>query len=290
MKESFSFKKEKVSFKETSKEKISPTFYEAALSSCEKKLENAFEKIAKIVGEKEKIEDLIKLKFFYFKARNRDLKEARAIEKEYQTKVKEVKERLIDEIFNPKRKFEPAQIEPWQRETVEKKEKYSQRFYSQDLALLRDRAHFLKLKEELSPKKANEILQRRRKVFLKHLVLKDLIGFSPEESELDFFYKRNKKFRISEMLKEGAYFVKFFNREKKDKKKRAFLDRGAIKLELETSQRKKKLVKVKEISENLKGIISQEVLDPFDKNLPLWLKIVIQKFLKEEKEKLKQGA
>ena len=286
MKEGVFIKKEREPFsakKETEKKLVAR--YESSLDSCGKKLENAFKRIANLIGDEKEIDDILELKRAYFRQRNKDPKSAEIIEEEYREKVNQVKQKLIDEIFNPKRKFTPSQVEPWQREDIKTREKYSQRFYSQDLALLRDKEYFVKLKDQLNQEKFNNIFNKRNEVFLKHLVLKNLIGFSPKKSDLDFFYERNKQLKISEIIKDGGYLVKFFNREGKHK----FLDRGAIKLEVVSSKNKKPVIRIEKMSENLekKNLIPKKEFSVSDKSLPLFLKLIIQVFLKDLK---KQGS
>ena len=282
MKEGMFLKAEKSAFLKKKKEEKQglDVRYQAILNSCEKKLDNAFQRIANLIKDEKKLDEVLELKRVYFREKNIDQKSAQMVEKEYQRKVAQIKEKLIDEIFNPKRKFEPSQIEPWQREKIETKEKYSQRFYSQDLAFLRDKGYLAKIKTQLTGEKFNKLAKKRREIFLKHLVLKDLIGFSPQESELDFFYKRNKQFKISEIIKEGGYLVKFLNKESKNNK---FLDRGAIKLKLISFKNKKPILEIEKISENLrkKKLVPEKNFSASDKSLPLFLKLIIQRFLKD---------
>ena len=290
MRESMFLKKErKPSFiKKEAKERILPIRYEASLDSCEKKLENAFQRIVNLVRNEKEIDDVLELKRVYFRQRKKDPKSAEMIDKEYQRKVNQIKQKLIDEIFNPKRKFVPSQVEPWQRENIKTREKYSQRFYSQDLALLRDKECLAKIKVQINQEKFNDIFKKRNEVFLKHLVLKDLIGFSPKGSDLDFFYERNRQLRISEIIKDGGYLVKFFNQEGK----RKFLDRGAIKLKIVSFKKKEPVIKIEKISRNLekKNLIPKEEFSVSDRSLPLFLKLITQIFLKDLKNRARSST
>jgi len=256
-----------------------------AVSSLESKLENAFKRIGNLTKDSESLENvfdlyrLIKQKKRASRKNPKLISEINVLRNIYQEKIEILRNKLIEELFNPRRNFQPYQIEPWKRDSmVQKVEVHSKRNFYDDLSFLKDprsRSILNSLYYE-GKKEARTTKKRVIRVLGGYWILRQICGLPYQKNSLDRIFSQGIRNKTLKIIKKGGFPVKI--------EKKGEIEWGAVKLNLR-DRGDNVLIRVEEVSDNLKKTLRKGTVYQWKKNedfsaLPEVLREVLTKFKK----------